>query len=42
MTKSYLLLKKIDLLRTLEAQKQLDFKKIVEQLEFDIKNERAP
>jgi len=39
MTKSYLLLKKIDLLKILEAQEKLTYKKIIEQLEFDIKNE---
>ncbi len=41
-TKSYLLLKKIDLIKVLEAQKKLTVKGIVEQLEFDIKNEGAP
>ena len=45
MEKSYLLLKKIDLLKILEAQKSAqeklneEYKKIIEQLEFDLKNE---
>lgn len=39
MTKSYLLLKKIDLLKLTKEEKKLDLKKVVDQLEFDIKNE---
>jgi len=41
MTKSYLLLEKIDLLRILEVRKKLTYKKIIEQLEEDLKNERT-
>ena len=44
MTKSYLLLKKIELLRILEVykeQKKLTNKEIIEQLEEDLKNERT-
>lgn len=37
MTKSYLLLKKIDLLKLLKEQKKLTNKEIIEQLELDLK-----
>ena len=43
MTKSFLLMKKIDLLRILDAQKQaikLTPKQIIEQLELDLKKEK--
>ena len=43
MTKSFLLMKKIDLLRILDAQKQaikLTHKQIIEQLELDLKKEK--
>ena len=46
--KSLLLLQKIDLLKNLQAQKSIrelldeKYKKIIEQLEWDIKNEGTP
>ena len=45
MLKSYLLLKKIDLLKVLEAQKSVQelinekYKKVIDQLEWDLKND---
>ena len=45
--KSHLLLKKIDLIKILESQKSVyelindKYKKIIEQLEWDLKNERT-